>query len=64
VGRADKVEALLNEFEEDAETLRRDLCRAIYADLEETYEALTSEEAVMELAEANDYTFRINGEPE
>jgi hypothetical protein len=60
-GRADKVDALAGAFEKDVETLRYALCKAIYRDLEKEYEYLTSDEALLEMAEANDYTFTING---
>jgi hypothetical protein len=64
VGRADKVEALLNEFESDAETLRLALCRAIYKDLEEDYDSQTSDESLTEFADGNDYTFTLGGKRE
>jgi len=58
------LEAVVGEFEKDAENLRYKLCRAIYADLEAGYEYLTGEESLRELAEANEYMFRIDGRRE
>lgn len=58
------LEAVIGEFEKDIESLRYSLCKAIYADLEAEYEYLTSEEALRELAEINEYTFRIDGRRE
>jgi hypothetical protein len=63
-GRADKVEKLLRSFEEDTEELRRDLCSAIYRDLEDKYESVTSDEYILDMAEANDWTFTIHGRHE
>lgn len=59
--RAPRFDALLAEFAEDGEQLRRDLCRAIYADLESEYNDLTSDENVDELADANGWTFDAAG---
>lgn len=36
----------------------------VYDDLEREYESLTSEEQLIELAEANEYMFRIDGRRE
>jgi hypothetical protein len=48
-------------FTEAVERLRIDLCRAIYNGLEQEYEYLTSEEACLESAEANDWRFDADG---
>lgn len=61
---APRVEKLANGFERDAEQLRTDLCRAIYRDLEQEYFYQISDEAMLELAEANDYTFDKHGNRE
>jgi hypothetical protein len=58
------LEAVIGEFEKDAETLRLNLCGAIYRDLEQEHEYLMSEEYLHELAEINEYMFRIDGRPE
>ena len=39
------VDKLLHHFAKDAETLRLALCKAIYGDLEDEYEYLTSDDA-------------------
>jgi len=52
---------LYNEFVEAAEELRCDLSQAIYKALEAEYEYRTSDEAIAEDAEANDYTFTASG---
>ena len=57
-------EKLMDSFEKDAEQLRRDICRAIYRDLEEEYNCQTSDEQLIDSAEANDYTFDAEGRRE
>ena len=57
-------EKLVVSFERDVEQLRRDLCRAIYRDLEEEYEHRTADEQLIEDAEANEYTFDATGQRE
>ncbi len=42
----------------------RTLSRLIYRELEKEYEGLTSDEAVKDCIESNEYTFRANGEME
>ncbi len=49
--------AVWEAFLEDAEMLRRDLCVALYDDLEAEYEAMTSDEALADFSEANDITY-------
>lgn len=49
--------AVCKELIEDVEALRLELCRQLYADLEAEYEYLTSDSQLIELADANDYTF-------
>ena len=39
----------------------RDLMKEIYRDLEQEYEGLTSDEAVIDTIKANEYTFRADG---
>ena len=58
------MDKLCLSFEKDAEQLRRDICRAIYRDLEEEYEYQTSDEQLIDSAEANDYTFDATGRRE
>jgi len=58
------LQKTLKAFEKDVEQLRRDLCRAIYRDLEEEYEYQISDEQLIESAEANDYTFDAAGRRE
>jgi hypothetical protein len=59
-----KVRHLFNSFVEDAENLRLRLCKAIYKMLEADYWDRISDEQLLDLAEANDYTFEANGERE
>lgn len=59
-----RVERMLNRFEAAAEELRLRLCQAIYVDLEEVYDYLTDEEQLLDMADANDYTFNTDGERE
>jgi len=59
--RCPSVDKLLRQFTNDAEALRLALCRAIYGDLEDEYEYLTSDPALLELASGNDYVFTIGG---
>jgi len=60
--RTPAVRKLFDEFAEAAEDLRKGLSDALYHDLEEEYEYLTSDEALLELASGNDYAFTIHGE--
>lgn len=59
--RTPRVRTLFQEFREAAEELRKDISRAIYKDLEEEYRYRTSDESLIEDAEANDWTFDDNG---
>jgi len=56
-GAAKHVYALVSQLRDDAEDLRVRLCKAIYDDLENTYEYLTSDEEIEEL----EFMFDING---
>lgn len=56
-----EVENVVGEFEVDVAELRYKLCRVIYRALESEYEYLTSDEAIADFAEANEYTFTILG---
>jgi hypothetical protein len=58
------VRAIFDDFCKAAEELRYDLCKAIYADLEDEHEWLTGDEALAETAEANEYHFTADGERE
>jgi hypothetical protein len=62
--KRDRVEALVADFGKDVEQLREDLCRAIYKDLEEEYGYQTSEEQLVDVSNANDYTFDQYGHRE
>jgi hypothetical protein len=59
-----KVRALFKSFAEDAENLRLRLSQAIYEMLEADYWDRTSDEQLLDLADANDYTFEANGRRE
>lgn len=59
-----KVRSLFNSFVKDVEDLRLKLCQAIYEMLEADYWDRTSDEQLLDLAEANDYTFEANGRRE
>jgi hypothetical protein len=52
-----KVRALWTDFVEYLEQVRLDLCRAIYKWLEDEHELLNKDETLVELAEANNYSF-------
>lgn len=64
ISKTPRIRALFDEFVVDIENLRKELCQAIYEDLKKEYEYLTSDEALIETAEANNYTFDIHGRPE
>lgn len=55
------LELLLTSLCDAGELLRLDLCDAIYKDLEEEYEYLTSDKSLIEDSDSNDYTFDANG---
>lgn len=59
-----RTEQLLCDFRDDLERLRKDLSQTIYSALEAEYEHLCSDEQLAELAEANDYTFTVDGRRE
>lgn len=48
---------VLNELQADIESLRRGLCRAIYASLQTSYDSLTEDDSVSDTLEANGYEF-------
>jgi hypothetical protein len=58
------VRGLWSSFVGDVETLRKDLCQAIYDSLESTYEALTADEALIEFSDTNEYAFDMLGSRE
>jgi hypothetical protein len=53
----DSIAAVAKVFEEIVEHLRRKLCRAIYRCLEEEYESITNDDALIDLADSNEYLF-------
>ena len=53
---------IIEDFDYALDMLRIDLCHAIYKNLETEYDYLTSDEGIIEMIEANDYEFTINGE--
>lgn len=57
-------ELLMDELGAIIEQKRLDLCRAIYGDLEEDYEYRTSDEALIDDAEANGWLFNESGKME
>lgn len=59
-----RLTKLLVEFEEACEELRKDICHAIYKDLETEFEWRTSDEQLIEDAEANDWKFTKSGRVE
>ena len=52
---------ILEKFLNWLESKRIEFCQQIYKDLQESYEYLTSDEAVKNTIIANEYTFEING---
>lgn len=56
-GRRVHLDALINRFEDDVESLRLELSNTIYETLEKEYEFLTSDQIVIETIEANEYEF-------
>lgn len=52
---------LVDQLMEEIESERRQLCKEIYKQLEKAYDYLTSEEAIIETLEANDYDFTLDG---
>lgn len=60
-GRRLQLEALIDRFEEDVESLRLEWSNTIYEALEEQYDHLRSDEAVIEGIEANEYEFLEDG---
>ena len=59
---ADYLESKGEEIENKLESLKNQLCSKLYSDLQEEYEYLTSEEAIIETIEANEYEFTEEGE--
>lgn len=57
-----EISDLLADLEEILKNHREELGNQIYKDLEESYIYLTSDEAVIETIEANDYEFTSDGE--
>lgn len=63
-GSEEAIDELLNEFQTAGEELREALSKAIYKSLEDEYWYQTSDEAIKEMADANEYTFTISGKRE
>jgi len=61
---AKELESIVDSFQEDIEDLRKDLCHAIYKELEAEYEYRTGDEQLMEDSDANEYTFDADGRRE
>ncbi len=59
-----RLRKLANSFFEACETLREDLCRAIYKSLQEEFTYLNEDEQLIDMSEANDYTFDEDGRRE
>ena len=55
---------LFHQFETSVNELRIQLCKAIYHSLEEENDALSTDESLIELDEANEYQWDINGNQE
>jgi hypothetical protein len=64
VSNTPRVRTLFDGLVEDVENLRLRLCKAIYKMLEADYWDRISDEQLLDLAEANDYTFEANGNRE
>lgn len=60
----DKCYTLRGELESTLTQRVRELSKQIYRDLESEYYYMTSDEAVIDTLESNEYTFRINGKME
>jgi hypothetical protein len=60
-GKHHRINALVENFQDDLENLRLDWCNKIYHDLEKEYEYLTSDEAIKESIEYNDLEFFETG---
>lgn len=59
--QAIKLEAQANEFEEWLDEWQEKTAKTIYKQLQEDYDYLTSEEAIIETIRANEYEFYENG---
>ena len=57
-----EIENLLSDLEEIIKNHREEIGNQIYKDLEESYIYLTSDEAIIDTIETNDYDFTENGE--
>lgn len=55
------IQKLVDKLWNDIEALIKPLCCEIYRDLENEYEYLTSEEAIIETLQANEYEFYSDG---
>lgn len=61
ISKTPKLRKLFDSFLEDCEDLRCWLSQCIYSSLEKEYEWLMSDEQLLEMAEANEYTFDKDG---
>lgn len=57
----EKLNNLIDELERELDEFVEDNSRAIYKELEKTYEDLTTDEAVIDTIEANEYEFTAEG---
>lgn len=55
------IDSFAEGFEDYVVDIYKDLCRDLYKSLEKEYEYLTSEEAIIETIECNEYDFLENG---
>ena len=60
----EKLSDTYNQFEKNVESLRYDLCKAIYNSLEDDYHAQTEDEALIDFSEANEYHWDDKGRME
>lgn len=59
--RKNNIDTYLKGLNESIESVRVELCKKIYSDLENQYNYLTSDEQVIEFLTENDYYFTENG---
>ena len=59
----DNVDSIVDDCANELNELRRSLCQAIYSSLRDKYDYLTSDEAIAESLESNEYEFDVNGNP-
>lgn len=59
--KAGDVEKLADELEKELESTRLEMCHNIYKDLQREYEDDTTEDAIVDTLQANEYTFLEDG---